>query len=166
MRVSVESILFALAMALLVTLFFYIQKGMPPLQNDVQKALETLFIFWLGIVWAIAFLLALFRSIKWLFHRCYNGYMLRLVECGGQEFLEDVGYGDLMRVWRRWFLALIWIVTIMSVVTAVFMHLFFHVATFFSWMSPVVLYIFTLIAGYFVLWLLGSYCKRVKVVKC
>ncbi len=165
-RVTLETLLFAFAMALFVTLFFYVKKGAPALEEEVVGALWSIFAFWFKIVWAFAFLLVLFRSIKWVFERCYAGYRLRLRECATQRIIEEIGYGDLVRVWRRWFVTLVWIITLLSVIISALMHFLAGVDSFFAWFDIWVLYLLSMTGGYISFWLLGAFCKRVKVERC
>ncbi len=58
-------------------------KGTPELNRDVMDALLDLFIFWFALAWNLTLLISLFRGVKHLFNRCYEGYVLKLLTCKG-----------------------------------------------------------------------------------
>jgi hypothetical protein len=166
MRVLLESSVFAVVFSLLITCIIYFQKGFPHVDTTVYEALEDIFLFWVAIVWNVSLLLALFRSLKYIFNFCKNGYMYRLLDCKTQEYIDPVGYGDLVPIWRRWFLSLIWISAAEIVIATAIMRVFFGYTSVFAWMGTFELLIFVLIAGYFSFVLLGSKAQKVKVVRC
>lgn len=157
LRVVLCTIAFATIFTTVVTLIIYAKQGFAPLNSDVVVALEKVFLFWFLIFVNLALLLALFRSTKYLFNRCYSGYMFKLKLCNHKEgeYIEAIGYGDLLRVWRKWFMLLIWIVSAMM--------LFAFIGSFFN---IYVLYGAIILAGYPSFMILSARCKNVKVVKC
>ena len=110
LRVTLCSTLLASALALAITSYIYINQSMPALNSEVFEALLNIFKFWFPIVWSLTLLLALFRSLKYIFNICFAGYELKLYSCDGKYILEDIGYGDLVKVWRKWFMLIIWLV--------------------------------------------------------
>ena len=116
-------------------------------------------------------MLALFRSLNYIFNKCIHGYELKLLTCTSKkeetsEVLEVIGYGDLVKVWRRWFMLLIWLVGSMMIISLVITYFFTTYSGVFEWFSIYWLFAFILVSGYFSFMLMGSRCKRVKVVKC
>ena len=165
-RVSVESVAVAGVVTLVVVLFFYVHKGLAPIDAQVQEALWQLFVFWFWIVWSVTFLLSLFRSVKYFFGRCYNGYLLRLLSCDLKESIESIGYGDLLKVWRRWFMLLIWIVSVFVLVGSAIGRFLFFKESLFAWFGLGWLYLFVMGSGFFAIVLSISLCKRIKVERC
>lgn len=169
LRLTLCSVLLASALALLITGFIYFKQGMAELNRDVYSALYDIFKFWFAIVWNFTLLLALFRSLKYIFNECYSGYQLILRSCpneGKSEIIPVVGYGDLMQVWRKWLMLIIWLVGAEMIVGIIFTKLFTSEIAIFDWFSIYVLYGFILVAGYFSFIILISRCKRIKVAKC
>ncbi len=169
LRVTISSLFFAVVFAVGITLFFYLKQGMVEINAEVLTALRDIFIFWFGIVWNLTLLLALFRSIKGIFNKCYGGYMLRLLPCSKETqnaFIEDVGYGDLVKVWRKWFMLLIWLVASEMIIALAFTYIFTSYSGLFEWFSIYVLYAFVLAGGFVSFMILGSRCKQSRIVKC
>lgn len=166
LRVTVESVAFGAVMAGFIVLFIYLKKGMPPLDTEVGNALSDLFRFWFGLAWSVALLLSLFRSIKYIFNRCENGYKLQLLSCETQEEIVPVGYGDLVRVWRRWLMLLIWSSAVLIMLLTLVMRFVFGIDTLFSWLNIYALYAIILLGGYISLVLLMARCKKIRTVRC
>ena len=165
-RVSVESLLFGAVMALFVVGVIYVKKGMPTLDSEVMGALGDIFRFWFSLAWSVALLLSLFHSLKYLFNRCVGGYKLQLLTCDAKEEIEPVGYGDLVRVWRRWLMLLIWSSAVFIMIIALVMRFVFGVTELFSWLNIYVLYGIVLLGGYVTLVLLMARCKKTRIVGC
>jgi len=168
-RVVVCTLLSASFLAFAVTLFIYIKQGFAPLESEVRAALLEIWIFWFSITLNIALLFALFRSVKYLFNRCYGGFMLKLKSCtpkSTREFIDPVGYGDLVKVWRKWFMSLIWLTGGMMVIAFGLTYLLSAYDSLFSWFDITVLYLFIALSGYISLMLLVARCKSIKVIKC
>jgi len=168
-RVVVYTLVFAALLSGAITLFIYIKQGMLPLNEEVEAALYAIWHFWFLVSVNITLLFALFGSIKYLFNHCYAGYMLRLKVCDkaeNTEYIEVVAYGDLIKVWRKWFMLLIWLVAAFMILSVVFTYLFSSYESLFEWFSIYLLYVFIAIAAYFSFILLSARCRAIKVVKC
>ena len=92
--------------------------------------------------------------------------MIKLLECGSRDTIEIIGYGDLVEVFRRWLMLLIWLIGAQMIVALIFTKLFTSYEGVFEWFSIYWLYGFLLIGGYVSFILLTSRCKRVKVSRC
>jgi len=142
---------------------------MQELSNEVLLALSQIFLFWFAIIWSFTLLVALFRSLKYIFNSCHKGYKLNLLSCpseGESEVIKTIGYGDLVKVFRRWLMLIIWLVGAQMILAVAFTKIFTFDTAIFEWFNIYVLYAFVLVAGYFSFMLLGTRCKKVKVVKC
>ena len=169
LRLTLCSLAFASMLSLFVTVLIYMSQGMPTHSSEVFSALVEVFIFWFVVLWNFTLLIALFRSLKYVFNSCQNGYKLQLLSCpqnGGTEVLEYIGYGDLVKVWRKWFMLIIWLVGAQMIFALIFTELFTSYEGIFKWFNIYVLYAFVLVAGYFSFILLSNRCKKVKIVKC
>lgn len=167
-RLCISSVAMASLVSLIITAILYFSKDMPSLDDTILQALLDVFKFWFPISWSFTLLIALFRSLKYIFNRCIAGYELKLLECNSdaQEYIEDIGYGNLLRVWRRWFLALIWLVGSLMIFALAFTHLFSSYNGVFEWFNIYWLFSFILIAGYFSFILMSAKCKKIKVKIC
>ncbi len=166
---SVSSIVWATIFSSLVTLFIYINQGSVALSTEVYQALFKIVKFWFPLVWSVTLLVALFRALKIVFNRCYNGYEMKLLQCmkeGQSETIEIVGYGDVKSVWRKWLMLLIWLVGAQMILAFIFTRFFTSYEAVFAWFSIYLLYAFVLIGGYFSFILLSSRCRLVKVKRC
>ena len=167
LRVTFCSIILAFFASILVAFGIYFLQDMPSFDEKVVAAIFTIVRFWFPLFWSLTLLIALFRSLKYLFNRCYNGYMLQLFVCDNRvESIESIGYGDLVQVWRKYFMLLIWIVGIEVIISAVIIYFLNPSSLFFEWFDIYILSLFILLAGYFTFVVLGSRCKRVKVLRC
>jgi len=165
-RVSICSIVSAFGLSFLIMLVIYFNQGMPTLESEVLEALFDITMFWFAIVWSLTLLVSLFRSLKYIFNSCNRAYKLQLLRCDSAEFIEPIGYGDLVKVWRKWFMLIIWLVGVQMVLSTAFSYLFLDAEGVLSWFNIYWLYAFILISGYFSFILLSNRCKRVKVLKC
>ena len=167
--VTLFSILWAAILSLITTISIYLYKGAIDLDEQALSALVNMFNFWFVIFWTVTLLLALFRAMKYIFNSCNYGYKFSLLTCpkdGEIEIIEVVGYGDLVKVWRKWFMLIIWLVGSLMVISVVAMKLFTELNSIFDWFNIYVLYIFLIVSGYFSFIIMSSRCKRVKVSKC
>ncbi|MCD6433635.1 MAG: hypothetical protein J7L21_06300 [Sulfurimonas sp.] len=162
-RVTLCSVLLASGVSFLVTIFIYFSQGLPPLGVEIFRALFNIFEFWFQFFWSLTLLVSLFRSLKYIFNAPYAGYELKLVACESSDVLEEIGYGDLVKVWRKWFMLLIWISGAIMILALVYTYLFTSFSSLFEWFNIYWLFGFILIAGYFSFILLGARCKKVKV---
>lgn len=165
-RVITCSVLLAYAISIVITAVTYYIGNVSTIDAQVFGALKSVLEFWFPIVWSFTLLMSLFRAIKYIFNTCINGYEIKLLTCKGDETIEDIGYGNLVKVWRRWFMLIIWLVGSFMVLSIVFTYLFTDFSGVFEWFNIYWLFSFILISGYFSFILLGSRCKSVKVVKC
>jgi hypothetical protein len=169
LRVVVCTLVLSLFFASVLTLFIYVKQGMIAIESEVLTALWEVWKFWFVLFLNISLLIALFRSVKYLFNRCRAGYMLKLKACEKDEssgYIEIVGYGDLVKVWRKWFMLLIWIVGSMMVFAFIITNLFSTYATLFEWFSIYLLYLFIFVAGYLSFVFLPGRCKMLRIVSC
>ncbi len=165
-RVAICSVLMACGVSFLITLYLYISQGMPAFTLEILKALFQLFKFWFPITLSLTLLLALFRSLKYIFNICINGYKMQLLECENKEIVDEVGYGDLVKIWRKWFMLIIWLVGVQMILSLIFTYLFTSFSGVFEWFDIYFLFTFVLIAGYISFILLSGRCKQVRVVRC
>jgi hypothetical protein len=166
LRLTLCSILLASAFAVLITLYIYINRSMPMLNSEVVVALLNIFQFWFPVLWSFTLLLALFRSLKYVFNICIWGYELKLYSCDLTELIENIGYGDLVKVWRKWFMLIIWLVGSLMIISLAYTYMFTSYSGVFEWFDIYWLFGFILISGYFSFIMMSARCKRVKVVKC
>jgi len=168
-RITLCSLALAAVSSALVTTFIYVNQGMQTLGQDVYVALFEIFQFWLRVLWNVTILIALFRSLKYIFNTCYDGYKLVLHTCvkkSNSEIIESVAYSDLRKVWRKWLMLLIWLVGVEMILALVYTTLFTSYGAIFDWFNIYLLYAFVLVAGYLSFILLSVRCKLVKVKKC
>ena len=165
-RLTLGSTILASILSLIVTLSIYLNQGMATLDSEVVKALIDIFIFWFPVLWSFTLLLALFRGLKYIFNTCIYGYELKLYSCDGKELLEQIGYGDLVKVWRKWFMLIIWLVGSLMVLSLIYTSFFTTYTGVFDWFNIYWLFAFLLVSGYFSFILMSARCKRVKVEKC
>lgn len=167
-RLTLCSLGGAFFLAFLITAYIYIDNGLQDFDKELVHALFLVFKFWFVLLWSVTLLFSLYRSLKYLFNHCYGGYVLRLQVCtkATSDYIENVMYSDLFRVWRKWLMLIIWIVGVEMIIAVVMSRIITVESAVFDWFNIYVLYIFILIAGYFSFLLLGSRCKLVKVKKC
>jgi len=166
LRVTLCSLFLATTMAFITTITLYINKGSPEVTQSVLEALYDINNFLFPIIWSFTILIALFRSLKYIFNSPLNSYKLELLTCKRDEIIEFVGYGDLVKIWRKWFMLMIWFVAIEMTLTTAFVYIFNSEINLFSWFNIYFLFIFILISGYLSILLLVNRCKRIRIVKC
>ena len=172
-KLTVNTFILALFFAVFITLGVYFNEGAQPLSSEIEKALLAIFKFWFMLSWSFALLIMLFRSLKYIFNRCIQGYEFTLLYCKeeetkeeAKEIVKNIGYGDLLKVWRKWFLLIVWLVAAQMIVAVIVMKIGSSYSTLFSWFNIYVLYIFILIAGFFSFIILSTKCKKVRIRKC
>lgn len=165
-RLTLCSTLLALLLSSLLTLFIYFSQGASEFTTEVYKALFDILKFWFMIFWPLSILIALFRSLKYLFNNCINGFELKLLSCDEKSYIEQIGYGDLVKVWRRWLMLLIWLVSAFMIFALVYTYMFSSYSGLFEWFDIYTLYIFILISGYLSFMIMSSRCKKVKIRAC
>lgn len=144
----------------------YLFEGMPPLQKDVIDALFDIFLFLFAPMWSFALFVVLFIRLKFIFNSCTASYTFKLLACDTKEPLEVLGYGNILKVWRKWFMGLIWFVVAITTVVIFITSFLWKQENLFEWFSIFWLYGFILMGGYFSFILLGSRCKNVRIVRC
>ena len=156
-------------LAFIITLGIYYSQGMPKIDGEVLEALVEIGKFWFAISWSITLLFSLFRGMKHIFNRCHNGYVLKLMSCpkgNKSQVIEVVGYGDLVKVWRKWLMLMIWLVGSEMILLLFLNYIFSMNKIIFSWFNIYVLYTLLLFAGYFSLMILSVRCKQVRLSRC
>ena len=165
-RVVTCSVLLAYLITIIITASIYFMGSMPSVDAQVFSALRDILEFWFPIVWSFTLLFALFRAIKYIFNTCISGYKFNLLTCRDSEVIDIIGYGDLVKVWRRWMMLNIWLVGAFMIVAVIFTSFFTSYDGVFDWFNIYYLCLFILLSGYISFILLGSRCKQVRVVKC
>lgn len=140
----------------------YYLKGMPTLESSVMEALLNIAGFWSGVFGSVVVVVALLASLKRVFNCCHAGYVMRLVACGNGEVIPSIGYGDLLKVARKWLFLLIWLVGAMVVLAI----LVFGELLGLEWFSFYVMYCFIMIAGYISFMVMVQRCRQIKVERC
>lgn len=153
-KLSINSIVSAVIITLIITFLTYAKLGFVSLDKDVMDALFKIYKFYFSFIFSITLIVVLFRSIKYIFNKCIYGYELKLLSCDQKEIIETIGYGDLLRVWRKWIMLLIWLIAICMIVT---MFKFFNIYA---------LYLSLLLSGYISFIIMISKCKKIKVIRC
>jgi len=172
-KLTVYTCILAFFIAGTITIGLYINQGMKPFSSELNLALLTIFKFWFVLAWNFALLIILFRSLKYIFNKCIGGYKFQLLTCPNEEnknatreVISNIGYGDLIKVWRKWFMLIIWIVAVEMILSVVVMKVLSSYESIFDWFSIYVLYIFILTAGYFSFIILSTRCKKVRIIRC
>ncbi len=128
---------------------------MPDFNTELNDALFSIFKFYFPLAWSFTLFIALFRTLKYIFNTPLNGYELKLLACENDEIIDEIAYGDLVKVWRKWFMLMIWLVGAQSIFVLLF-----------TGVDIYILFIEILLAGYLSLVLIAGRCKRVKIIKC
>jgi hypothetical protein len=166
LSVTFLTVVFALVASFFITLFFYILQGSATLDKEVFRALSDIFSFWFFICLNVTLLLALFIRLKYIFNQCHSGYSMKLMACNLSEELREIGYGDMVAIWRKWFMLMVWLVGACMIVALGITTLFLEYNSLFDWFSIFWLYAFIAISGYFSFIVLSARCKKVKILKC
>ena len=164
--VTLYSLISASILSALMTLFIYIYRGFPALDSEMYGALFLIAKFLFPLFWSLTLLLALFRSLKIIFNFCISGHQMKLLSCKDTEYLEAIGYGDVLPVWRKWFLLLIWLASAQMILALAFTYFLSDFGGVFEWFDIYWLFGFVLFGGYFSFMVLASRCKRVKIKQC
>ena len=163
-RVVMESVVFAGVISVAITLVVFISKTNIQIDSKILKALSDIFLFWFSLALNLTLMIALFRSIKFLFNSCIKNYRYNLYACSG-EYIKDVSYFDLIKVWREWLMLIVWSVAFLAIVGTIFFKLLFGL-DFFKWFNIYVLYIFIAVSGFFSFIFLPIRCQRVRISRC
>jgi len=159
------SLLSAALLAGVITAVLYVLKGSPAIEGEVFGALRDIARFWFAIIWSLTLLIALFLVVKRLFYRCIDHKELALEACSGREDLEQAGMRDVIKIWRKWLMAIIWASAAQVIIVIAVLYLFGS-SDLLSWFSVYWLYLFLSIAGLLTLPLMEARCKLVKVRRC
>lgn len=168
-RMFIVTLLFTSIMSLVITLFLYISREMPPLSGEIYRALFEIFRFWFLLLLNIAIPLALFINVKYLFNSSYGGICLRLlssIKDGEVEVIDTIGYGDLVQVWRRWLFYIVLGSSLLVLLSALFTYLFTQYDSLFDWFSVYTLYLFVTLSGLFSIVLLTKSFKALRLERC
>jgi hypothetical protein len=168
-RLSFFSLFYTTIIAGVITLFIYVKGGMQVLNKELLEALFSVFSFSFMLVFGLSLLLSLFLGLKYIFNDCYDGYSFELLSCLSEtkvEKIDLIGYGDLLKVWRKWFMLLIWLVGAQMVFAVILSKIITLSGSLISWFSIYYIYGAILVAGYFSFIILAAKCKRVRIVKC
>ncbi len=163
---TVYSLSLAAFFSFLVTTFTYVSRDLPEITHKITAALLDIFKFWFPLFWSFTILIALFRGLKQIFNSCINGFKLQLLTCDSNEVIENIGYGDLIKVWRKWLMLLIWLVGSIMIFALIYTNLFTSYSGLFEWFYLYWLFGFILLGGYFSFVVMSSRCKKVKIVSC
>jgi len=169
LRMLLVSILLTSIFSLLVTFSLYMKQGMPAFDIEIYEALFDIFSFWFLVLLNFTIPIALFINAKYLFNHCINGVCLKLLACEKDtqtQTIEIIGYGDLVKVWRKWLLLIVWNTAILMLLSVVYSYLFTSYDSIFDWFSVYLLYFFILASGFFSIILLASRCKSVRITSC
>jgi hypothetical protein len=166
--VTFSSLFFAGFIDSITVLVIYVLKNMPNLSTTTLSALGDIWMFWFGIIWSGTLLLSIFLSIKRFFNKCFDGYKLQLLTCAvkNEEVIDIVLLGDIVKVWRKWFMVLIWGVATQILLVSVVRYLLGLGMDFWEWFSVGYLYLFILFAALSSLPLMVARCKRIRLSKC
>lgn len=166
LRITLCSVISAAALSSVAVVVTFISYGMPAPSAELLRALYDIFEFWFILFWPMGLLLALFRSLKYIFNVCMGGYELKLLTCDSAETIETIGYKDLIKVWRKWLMLNIWLIGSFMVVAVFITNVFLSFKGIFEWFNIYWLYSFILVSGYLSFIVMSAKCKKVKVVRC
>ncbi len=165
-RLTICSVFLAMALSFFITIGIYFLKGAGNLDTTTLNALFDIWKFWVMVSWNLTILIALFRSLKYIFNNCLNGYRFRLFQCDAKDSIEFVGYGDLPKVFRRWLFSLIWLVASFVIISFIIGKLFLSIDNIFEWFNIYWLYMFLILSGFISFTLLPTLSKRVRLSLC
>lgn len=166
--ITISSLLFATVIDSILTLSIYILKDMPILDTQSLNALGTIWKFWFAILWSATLLLSIFLSMKRFFNKCYDGYKLQLLTCAvrDEEVIDIVLLGDIVKVWRKWLMVLIWGVAVEILFVSIGRYFLGFGLDFWVWFNMLWLYLFILLAALSSLPLMAARCKRIRLARC
>lgn len=165
-RVFLSTLILACGFDVLITLGTYLYLDLPELNTQTNNALVKLLRFWFPITLSISFLIALFYSLKSVFNRCTEGYKFVLLTCLDAQVIENVSYKDLIKVFRKWLMLIIWLVGAEVILSFVFMKIVSDFESIFEWFSIYTLLLYVFGAAYISFFALGIRCKRARIVRC
>jgi|GEM_PF-619971 len=168
-RMIVVSLILTLIASFLITLLLYLKQGLPPFNEEIYEAVLAIYNFWVLLLLNFTIPIALFINAKYLFNHCIDGISLKLLSCPKDskgEIIDIIGYGDIVKVWRKWLLLIVWNTAVIMLISVVISYLFTSYESIFDWFSVYLLYTYILMAGFFSIVLLTSRCKSVRMSKC
>lgn len=169
LRMFLVSITLSAFLSFFITSYFYLTEGLPALESEILTALFKIFTFWFLLLLNLTILIALFINTKYLFNNCINRLCLRLQGCKKEDegvFLQSMSAWDLVKVWRKLLLLIVWISAIFVLLSFFIFYFLSSEGSFFEWLSVYHLYGYILISGFFAFTLLGSRCKDVSLRLC
>lgn len=166
LRITVCSVAFSVLFSSFVTTVTYLSYDTPSLNSELIEAVFDIFVFWVALFWPLALLLSLFRSLKYVFNVCLGGFELKLLTCDAQDTIDIIGYGDLLKVWRKWLMLLVWIVGSLMILAVFATKLFMPYDSIFEWFNAYWLYAFIVAGGYAAFVLMITKCKKIKAIVC
>jgi hypothetical protein len=149
-----------------ITTGIYIFKGGAILDATTLIALYDIWVFYSFVAWNFTLLIALYRSVKYLFNDCLGGYAFQLLDCNKKNIIEVVGYGDLHKITRKWIMSLVWLVSAFMIFALMVTKLFFAYDTLFEWFNIYWLYFFIVLSAYISFIIFPTIVKRVKISRC
>lgn len=143
----------------------YLLKGAPQLDTSVYGALEAIARVAFVPLWCAALLWAHLMVTRRLFSCCLGGKRLILLTCKGDERIYPVGLGDVLPIWRRFLMLIVWTVALEAVLVVGIAALFggFSITTHLSAPMLGVMSAFGALAALLVML---RRCKRIRITQC
>ncbi len=160
-----QSIGSAFLLTLIFVAWIYFSKDVA-LNKDVIDALVSLFSFWFWVIWSATFVASLFFAFKSFFNHCYAGYVLKVIDCNSHVALEHIGYSDLIQIWRKWLMLLIWITAFFIIVLSILLYALFEIQTLFSWLNLTIMIVLAICSAFFALFFLRFRTQKIRVERC
>lgn len=151
--------------ATLMSIGTYAYKGFAPLDAQTWSALQTIWLFWLGIGYGIGMIAALVLALGTLLYRCIEGQRLLLLNCK-EERIESLELKPYFKLWRKWFFTIIWINAAQAVILIVIHKLLFGGAVWISWFNPWIVTPMIIFSGLLALPIMIRRSKRVRIEPC
>jgi hypothetical protein len=169
LRMIFVSLLIGALLSILITSFLYLREGSPALSTQILSAVFDIFYFWFLLLLNLAIPIALLINTKYIFNSCINNISLKLISCAKEEqgeFISEVGFADILTVWRKMLFLIVWISAIFVLVSFLYFYLFSTADSFFEWLGVFYIYGFILLGGFFALILLTNRSKNVNLHSC
>ncbi len=162
---GVYTVAVSLFLDFFLTLFVYIKKGFPSLNEEVLDALKTVFKINFYIVFNISFLISIFLAFKHIFYVCTDNYNFVLLNCKGDEEI-DVTFSELVKVFRKFLFALIWLSAVAVLMVSIVARFVFGFTSMSQWFNIYILISIVILNVYLILFIMPHRCKKVKVRRC
>lgn len=163
--ITLFSVITAALLSLAVTFYMYFAKGAIPLDSEVINALVEIGLFWFAIFWSVTLPLSTFFGMKQLFKVCHNGRNLQLFSCV-KEPIDDIGYEDLTKVWRKWLFLIIWGVAAQLVFIIALQYIVGNDGELMRWFNIYYMYAFVMTSSFTTLVIMVNRCKLVELKRC